>query len=1184
MYRSATTIFIITAFLFLNHTSAQNKLDNALLWRITGNGLKEPSYLYGTIHITDKRVFQLGDSVHAAIANTKGLAAEVEMLSLGNEMMTSFVNTYEDERLTAPEQPKEVLLKNLLDKEAWKYYKPKLEKLLKIKGDKITVSDLKTYKNTRKNDILKKGEMPTFLDAWLLGFARKNGKWIGGVEDPEDQQQENISVQNLEEQISNLLYEEKHLAVQMDWLIRQYLGNRLDSIEQMYYRDGREMDPVMIRRNKKMAYRMDSLSAVRSTFFAVGAAHLPGDEGVVNLLRDKGFTLTPVFSTKRVMPEDLPEISQENYWKTLAYEDSVYLVKMPGEAQRITNGAGMMMDMSMYFDMAAMQMYMSLQTPIQGEKKGEAIQRIINGLNKDKSGKKKILQKKEMVIKGMPAAEFLASFAGGVMKGQVIELDAKVVVLNAVMAFKEDDLSSPDANFFFSSFAYDPKQLEKKGTDSYWMNLVDESLGFSTSIVSLAKKEPKKTVDEERTEYSWIGLDAKNQIVYGASVLMYNPGYYQSQLDTALFLAMKDNLSTMFKPSRLLDSSFTVMDGYPAFSGTVAGQMEGQEMMVKYKLVLRGGIFYYLFTTYEPRDQNDIMAGHYLNAFKLLPYKNAGTALVKPGNAGFSFHTSGVIKDRTDDYTDQSDGNIRAAQSYELYDSLTGYTVNIDKTIIPDWYWVQSDSAFFTNRAGIFTGWNDSLINYTVSNKGNTKEASFIVVKEGTQILKRVKLVLNGNELYELYGFISSRDTLNKRLDYLQSFTVTEPLKPVDRSRSNIATLQKKLATADAAEVEAILPWVKTINFTPADLPVLKQMALHPYADIDSLHTGMNSYLLQRISVLDTTNTMVADINTGYEDLGEKDKKLKYHLLNHLSNIKTEASYTVLKRLLLLPSTTLGEEDYIYLRMYDSLALTATLYPDLLQIIKRPNFWPYIVESLNDVLDNKVADPAIILPYQDDIITVAEQAYELNKEKVEEDIYSHVQLLALLAYLDNERSNKVAENFLQFENRELKFAAVKVLLKHNKPVPAKEIELLAKDDYHRLPLYEFLAEQKKESLLPKAYLNRKELAKSKIYDLATDDEIEAEKITFLEERTVKYKGEEKKFLFFVVSFGYEDDQGNATTSDYLAVAGPYSLKGKELVSKHEASGIMWFEEYKKSNLNSLFNQYLIQLEKYEDEK
>lgn len=57
--------------------SAQSPTPNSLLWRITGNGLKRPSYLYGTIHITDERVFQLGDSLYAAIENAEGLAIEV---------------------------------------------------------------------------------------------------------------------------------------------------------------------------------------------------------------------------------------------------------------------------------------------------------------------------------------------------------------------------------------------------------------------------------------------------------------------------------------------------------------------------------------------------------------------------------------------------------------------------------------------------------------------------------------------------------------------------------------------------------------------------------------------------------------------------------------------------------------------------------------------------------------------------------------------------------------------------------------------------------------------------------------------------------------------------------------------------------------------------------------------------
>ena len=49
--------------------------NNTLLWRISGKGLNAPSYLYGTIHLTDKKIFHLGDSLYAALERTEGFAA-----------------------------------------------------------------------------------------------------------------------------------------------------------------------------------------------------------------------------------------------------------------------------------------------------------------------------------------------------------------------------------------------------------------------------------------------------------------------------------------------------------------------------------------------------------------------------------------------------------------------------------------------------------------------------------------------------------------------------------------------------------------------------------------------------------------------------------------------------------------------------------------------------------------------------------------------------------------------------------------------------------------------------------------------------------------------------------------------------------------------------------------------------
>jgi len=59
-----------------------------LLWRISGNRLQKPSYLFGTMHLNDKRLFRFDDSVYRAIEKTEGLAIEVNP----DEMAAYFVN------------------------------------------------------------------------------------------------------------------------------------------------------------------------------------------------------------------------------------------------------------------------------------------------------------------------------------------------------------------------------------------------------------------------------------------------------------------------------------------------------------------------------------------------------------------------------------------------------------------------------------------------------------------------------------------------------------------------------------------------------------------------------------------------------------------------------------------------------------------------------------------------------------------------------------------------------------------------------------------------------------------------------------------------------------------------------------------------------------------------------------
>ena len=106
---------------------------------------------------------------------------------------------------------------------------------------------------------------------------------------------------------------------------------------------------------------MDSLCAIRTMFFAIGAAHLAGDSGVVSLLRSRGFTVEPVYSSKKIAAETYAKKLEDIPWYKVEDDNKLYTVEMPGNPSQF-NEFGEMMKMKMFFDITTMTFYMSSQT------------------------------------------------------------------------------------------------------------------------------------------------------------------------------------------------------------------------------------------------------------------------------------------------------------------------------------------------------------------------------------------------------------------------------------------------------------------------------------------------------------------------------------------------------------------------------------------------------------------------------------------------------------------------------------------------------------------------------------------------------------------------------------------------------------------------------------------------------
>ena len=842
--KKIVTLLLILSFSYISF-SQDAKLTNTLLWRISGKKLTKPSYLYGTMHLTDKRVFLLGDSLYKALEQTEGFAAELDMNRIGTQMVNQFLKEKEEKAAKEP-----VKVKDVVSAEIWNLYKGDLEVRFEKKAEKITIDDLDEVEKKLQADLFKKGDMPTFLDAWLFGQARKQGKWVGGIEDMEDQLEHKALKSDVEEKIQMALFDDKYYRGGLESFIKTYTNQQLDSIDALMYREANgKKDYIMIKRNMKMARRMDSLSAIRSTLFAVGAAHLPGDSGVVALLRSRGYTVTPVLSAKKINADKYVFKTSEIPWLPVHINDSSYAIQMPGIADGIEMFTSMGMDVKMFFDISFMKMYMTFSIEIPEERKKIGADSIFNAFKGQYAAKGKVLNEKQININGISGREYRITTDDGEMKMQVFLPAMQHIILNAVFAFKDKTLAEPETEKFFQTFVYNNNRPQKAMTEKIWKRMEFPLQSFSVEIPA-KPKETKDVVSEEgKIVYAWQAIDIKDQIIYGMQARLMKEGMYDSGEDTTYFINIKDNLKEGFKDVKIIDSGFYSMSNYPAYRLTLNGKTEGDLLETKVISVIRGGVSYYLYAVYQPSEVNNADAKRFLNSFRLLPYNQPtwGTA-ISPDKSFTT--TSPFLLKKVENIEDDIHPN---AERYMLYDSLAAVTTYIDKTLLPSWYWYNSDTAFLRRRSAQYSTYGDSVVEYKYFKTGNLTTASFIVMKPGEHLVKKVQLVLNGNELFEMFGHYAQQDMAGMFSRSFDDFKVLNEKQTSKRMLPKIEELSAAIKQGDKKKIDEIKLWWDGLEFTKEHIPALQNLALIIYPDFDSTYYGnLNSKIIDRLEDLDS--------------------------------------------------------------------------------------------------------------------------------------------------------------------------------------------------------------------------------------------------------------------------------------------------------------------------------------------
>lgn len=270
--------------------SAKQDMPNTLLWEISGNGLKHPSYLFGTMHILCADDAHLSENLQNVIRDVDKIYFELDMDDM-QEMMGAlqYLRMNDGQKIS-----------ELLTKEEY----AKVEDYFRHSNFPMPMSMMNRFKPYFVSSLIGEQmltcEQKNGMEMQIMQESKKYKKEIKGLETTQFQASIFDSIPYEKQARDLVTYIDsidsyKKVMLEMVDVYREQDLDKMDSL--MHKSDpGMEeyMDILLFDRNKRWANQMPAIMKDNSVLFAVGAGHLPGEKGVIHLLREAGYNVTPM--------------------------------------------------------------------------------------------------------------------------------------------------------------------------------------------------------------------------------------------------------------------------------------------------------------------------------------------------------------------------------------------------------------------------------------------------------------------------------------------------------------------------------------------------------------------------------------------------------------------------------------------------------------------------------------------------------------------------------------------------------------------------------------------------------------------------------------------------------------------------------------------------------------------------
>lgn len=1111
----------------------QEKSYNSLLWEITGNGLKKPSYLFGTMHISNKMVFNLSDSFYAAIRNSDIVAielnpeswqSEIPRINKQSERYRYYNATYYTDYLKENSFREGSFIEQL--QESLRFEPPLNDQLL--------------YRNENGMDNFQED---TYLDLYIYQTGKKLGKKATGVETFMGSQRMMIEAyvdmandKNKKKYNDDVKYYE--LGQLMQDAYRRGDLDMLDSINKMTEYSQSFTEKFLYKRNDIQAGSMDSIMKTQSLFVGVGAAHLPGKRGVIEILRKKGYTLRPVYMQNRdaLQKKYIDSLTVPVNFTTQYAADSFYKVAVPGKLNDIESKT---ISLKHYADMANGSYYLITRirtnTLFNGYSEQKTLKLIDSLLYENIPGS--IQSKKAITRNGYEGWDIINK----TKKNEIQHYQIWVTPVE-ILIFKMGGIGNyalgQEADTFFSSIVFKDKPAK-----SEWQNYTPPGGGFTVKMPAAPQVYYTYKGADNLPEWKYEVADplsGEHYSIFKKSIYSFDfiaPDTFDLSLITTSF-------SSSPEFDKTISRKISYWKGRPVMDVTLKAKNGDY---IQARAVLHGPQYYLLAHRSASKNQN---ATTFFNSFTGTAYSYPQAQLYTDSNFNFTVNTPvkpvldhdvldmmGYVKQNEKIIKNRAGYNPTAENNFANFVSEeTGEVIVVNAYKYPEYFYVR-DSAAFMNAHFLadssLTGYRKTklskeagttawLLEY--SDTGSSRLIKKLVLMRGNTIitantmvdttLAESPFISSFYQSLHIYDVAPEPDIFTSKLDrYLKDYNSSDTLIS-KRAKSALSSVY-----FDKDGFAAIMNELKKLKAGDKDYFELKNKFI----------TGLGYVRDSSI-----TADVAAALKNIYIAAGDTALFQNSALLS-LSRLHT-ASATAIFKALLIQDPPAFEDRYEYaslLRAYnDSLKLAAALYPELMTLTMIEDFKQPVRELLAALVDSGYIKPGVYEDYTGNIYfdaklalkklqTIDESTFGKDRNKEDEDQdgpavdNEQVSSLAtfttlLLPYYDsNPNFPKFFDKLLQVKNPLVKINTALAMLKAKKAVSDSTWSLIAENKEYRAQLWTSLKQQNRQDLFPARYKTSEMLAAAAIYANGRIDSLVP-----LQKKQIRYEGKDALVYYF----------------------------------------------------------------------